>query len=417
MGNVAEIRSGLQDLVRSGVSAAVQREAEAMLAPGSEGLMSLLDAAVVEGIEVALAEVSESYATQVLGAARYARTSARAGQRSGHRSRRVVTPFGRIELRFVKTRSGAVVPPFAQDLGRFAREVMQLGRELWTRGLSTRTVAKVAEDALGGRASHTTVATWVQDAADEVLRWLNRPLRKDIAYLVLDGIYVSILRESARTEPILVAVGITESGEKEVLDVMPAPSESAESWSTLLARLRARGLDPRTLKLVITDGNDGGGASRRGRAAERASPALRGPQGQKRRGCVPETPQRQGAQGGERHLEGPEQGGGAEPSEGVPRGLPGEPPSARGHHRGRLRGHADLLRIRRDEVGDAEVDERAGARESRAEAEIPRGGRDEGRAGRGASRCPRGDEAERRLERHGGQGIQENTRAELRRAG
>lgn len=257
MGNVAEIRSGLQDLVRSGVSAAVQREAEAMLAPGSEGLMSLLDAAVVEGIEVALAEVSESYATQVLGAARYARTSARAGQRSGHRSRRVVTPFGRIELRFVKTRSGAVVPPFAQDLGRFAREVMQLGRELWTRGLSTRTVAKVAEDALGGRASHTTVATWVQDAADEVLRWLNRPLRKDIAYLVLDGIYVSILRESARTEPILVAVGITESGEKEVLDVMPAPSESAESWSTLLARLRARGLDPRTLKLVITDGNDG----------------------------------------------------------------------------------------------------------------------------------------------------------------
>ena len=257
MVKVADVRSELEDIVRSGVASAVQREAEELLLSGSEGLMKLLDAAVVEGIEVALAEVSEGYATRILGAERYARSSARAGSRSGYRTRSAVTPFGRLQLRFVKSRAGALVPPFARDVKRFADEVVTLGRELWVRGLSSRKVAKVAEDALGGSVSHTTVASWVKDAADEVLRWLNRPIRKDIAYLVLDGIYVPVKRETSHKEPILVAVGITEAGEKEILDVFPVPSESTDAWTTAISRLRARGLDAGALKLVITDGNEG----------------------------------------------------------------------------------------------------------------------------------------------------------------
>ena len=257
MANVAEARSALHDVVRSGVATAVQRDAEALLAPGSEGLMKLLDAAVVEGIEVALAEVSEDYATRTLGAERYSRSAARVGSRSGHRTRSVVTPFGKLELRFVKTRTATLVPAWAENIGRFAAEVVHLGRELWVRGLSSRSVSKVADEALGGSASHTTVAGWVKDVADDVLHWLNRPLRKDIAYLVLDGIYVPILRDTSTKEPILVAVGITEKGEKEILDVLPAPSESTDHWSCLLSRLRARGLDVAALQLVITDGNEG----------------------------------------------------------------------------------------------------------------------------------------------------------------
>ena len=257
MSNVAEVRSALHDVVRSGVASAVQREAEALLSEGSEGLVRLLDTAVVDGIEQALSSVAEAYATQVLGAERYSRSTSRAGARSGARTKRAVTPFGTLSLRFVKSRAGALVPPFARDVGRFCEEVAALGRELWVRGLSTRKVSKVAEEALGGKASHTTVASWVKDVADEVLHWLNRPVRKDIAYLVLDGIYVPVVRETSKQEPILVAVGITEHGEKEILDVLPAPSESKEAWATAISRLRARGLDVSALKLVITDGNEG----------------------------------------------------------------------------------------------------------------------------------------------------------------
>ena len=43
------------------------------------------------------------------------------------------------------------------------------------------------------------------------MRWLNRPIAADIRYLVLDGMYVSVKRDSARKEALLAAVGITES--------------------------------------------------------------------------------------------------------------------------------------------------------------------------------------------------------------
>ncbi len=55
----------------------------------------------------------------------------------------------------------------------------------------------------------------------------------------------------------LVALGITADGHKEILDVLHAPSESAEAWTTLLTRLKMRGLEPEQLSLVLTDGDAG----------------------------------------------------------------------------------------------------------------------------------------------------------------
>ena len=142
-------------------------------------------------------------------------------------------------MQVVKTRGGVLTPPFLQKAGKFTRDVVALGRRLWVQGLSLRSVAAVAPDDsawLGGPVSHTEVGSWVHEAHDEVMRWLNRPIAADIRYLVLDGMYVSVKRDSARKEALLAAVGITESGECTVLDVLPAG----------LARLRGRGLRPET---------------------------------------------------------------------------------------------------------------------------------------------------------------------------
>ena len=66
------------------------------------------------------------------------------------------------------------------------------------------------------------------------------------------------MKDSVRAkEPVLVALGITADGHKEILDILHAPSESAEAWSTLLTRLKMRGLKPEQLSLVLTDGDAG----------------------------------------------------------------------------------------------------------------------------------------------------------------
>jgi putative transposase len=54
-----------------------------------------------------------------------------------------------------------------------------------------------------------------------------------------------------------VVMGISEDGQREVLDVLCAPVESKAHWATVLARLRGRGLDPKQLRLFISDGNEG----------------------------------------------------------------------------------------------------------------------------------------------------------------
>jgi len=133
----------------------------------------------------------------------------------------------------------------------------EMVRELWVRGLSSRDLSAVSPEVVDQQRSHTTMAGWVKDVTDETLRWLNRPVRKDIRYLVLDGLYVPVVRESSQKEVLLVALGINEEGHKEVLDVMHAASESADSWGALVGRLKMRGLPVNKLRLVITDGDAG----------------------------------------------------------------------------------------------------------------------------------------------------------------
>lgn len=259
MNELAESTAPIQhltNLVAGAVAKAVTTATTENL-PSQAELSEALDEAVVRGLKTAFDSMSERYAIELLGAERHERTSGRRGHRSGSRTKRMSTPFGTIEVDVVKSRTGALVPPWLSNAKRFSDGVRELGRRLWTAGLSTRKVAEVSEEALGTKASHTSVASWVQEAADEVLRWLNRPIREDIAYLVLDGLYVPIKRERSTMQPILVAMGVTETGVREVLGLLVAPSENYDSWCTMLSTLRARGLQMDKLRLVVSDGCEG----------------------------------------------------------------------------------------------------------------------------------------------------------------
>jgi len=56
---------------------------------------------------------------------------------------------------------------------------------------------------------------------------------------------------------VLVALGITPEGKKEVIDFMVAHAESQAAWDTFLSDLYRRGLDGQGLEMIITDGGKG----------------------------------------------------------------------------------------------------------------------------------------------------------------
>jgi len=156
-----------------------------------------------------------------------------------------------------KPRSGASRPGWVPLLKRAPHPLKDICRQLWLRGLSSRDLAAVSPDVAGRQWSHESVNGWVRDVAEDTMRWLNRPVRQDVRYVVLDALYVPFVRGSSRREALLVALGVTEDGYKEVLDIQHAASESTDSWTTMLSRLTMRGLRVADLSLVITDGDAG----------------------------------------------------------------------------------------------------------------------------------------------------------------
>ena len=257
--SLPKITSVLQNVgreIESEITRQVLFRSEIWLAQSAAATQETLHRSVLTAVEGAMNTLAQRYAAEVLGAA----PSQRVGQRpyrSGVRSITVGSPFGPLTIELTKTRSGVLRPNFLQGAKRLTQGMSDLARRLWTAGLSCRDISSVAKESLGDNVSHTTVDGWVQDAHEEVIKWINRPISNKFRYLMLDGLWISVKRQTARKEVLLVAIGITEDGHREVLDVLPAASESTVAWTTLLARLRGRGLDPKQLRLVVTDGNEG----------------------------------------------------------------------------------------------------------------------------------------------------------------
>jgi putative transposase len=86
--------------------------------------------------------------------------------------------------------------------------------------------------------------------------WRRRDLsQKRYVYWWADGVYFNVRLEEART-CVLVVVGATEEGTKELLAVADGFRESKESWADLLRELKAHGLSQGP-KLAIADGSLG----------------------------------------------------------------------------------------------------------------------------------------------------------------
>ncbi|ULQ50590.1 transposase [Liquorilactobacillus nagelii] len=77
-------------------------------------------------------------------------------------------------------------------------------------------------------------------------------MKANYVCLFLDATYLPLRRDTVQREAVYIALGITPTGIKEVLDYRIAPSENAEVWSEMAAILKHRGL--KQVQLIIADG-------------------------------------------------------------------------------------------------------------------------------------------------------------------
>jgi transposase-like protein len=150
--------------------------------------------------------------------------------------------------------NSSVLPPYL----RKTKSVDELIPWLYLKGISTGDFSDALAALFGTDApgfSATTVsrlkANWQQDFD----QWQKRDLTgKRYVYFWVDGIYCNVRMDDKQC--LLVIIGATEDGYKELVAIEGGFRESELSWSQLLLDLKARGLDQGP-QLAIGDGGLG----------------------------------------------------------------------------------------------------------------------------------------------------------------
>jgi transposase-like protein len=186
-----------------------------------------------------------------------ARRRGEADRRNGSYRRWLLTSMGAIELVVPRTRRFnpvAVVRAYA----RREAEVDRLILACFVLGLSTRKVGTALLSILGERVSATTVSRVAKQLDAAVAAFHQRPLANRYRALLLDGVTLSRRTGAgAVRRPVLVALGITLEGRKEILDFRLARAESQAAWEAFLSDLHRRGMTGHGLTVIVTDGGAG----------------------------------------------------------------------------------------------------------------------------------------------------------------
>lgn len=185
--------------------------------------------------------------------------------RHGHLPERdIMTGIGPVAVRCPRVRdrggegsgrirfSSAILPPYA----RRSKSLEVLIPILYLKGVSTGDFEEALAALLGkdaGGLSASTIGRLKEAWSDEHARWSRRDLSsKRYVYFWVDGIHVQARLEDD-AQCLLVIIGATPEGKKELVGLIDGVRESAQSWRELLLDLKRRGLAIAP-ELAVADG-------------------------------------------------------------------------------------------------------------------------------------------------------------------
>jgi transposase-like protein len=201
-------------------------------------------------------QVLEAEMTSFLGAESYQRNDARRGWRNGFKPRTLKTRAGELELMVPKDRDGQFQTELFERYQRSEKAFVLALLQMYVEGVSTRKVSAITEALCGLEVSKSQVSALTAKLDAEVNEWRTRPLTEAYPYLIFDARYEKVRRGgSVVSQGVLVAIGISEKGYREVLGCWVAESESEASWGAVFSELKQRGL--RGVSYVVSDDHAG----------------------------------------------------------------------------------------------------------------------------------------------------------------
>lgn len=203
-------------------------------------------------VEETLNAMLEQEARQLVCAERYERTEGRKDTRAGHYNRNLETRAGKVSLKIPKLRQLSFETAIIERYKRREASVEEALIEMYLAGVSVRRVEDITEALWGTKVSSGTVSNLNKKIYGTIEQWRNRPIKGSYAFIYVDGI--SLKRSWAGEVlniSVLVCIGVTAEGCREILGVAEGAREDKESWRAFLRYLKQRGLSG--VELIISD--------------------------------------------------------------------------------------------------------------------------------------------------------------------
>ena len=211
-----------------------------------------LDEVVRATVEETLNALLDAEADELCGARKYERTEGRKDTRAGSYDRQLHTKAGEVTLTVPKLRTLPFETAIIERYKRRESSVEEALIEMYLAGVSVRRVEDITQALWGTRVSASTVSDLNQKIYGKIDEWRERPLVGDFPYVFLDGLW---LKRSwggeVKNVSVLVAIGVAQSGYREILAVSEGAREDKASWIQFLRELKDRGL--KGVELFVSD--------------------------------------------------------------------------------------------------------------------------------------------------------------------
>ena len=191
-------------------------------------------------------------ADELVRADKYQRSAERQGYRSGHYDRNFTTSSGDVTLHVPKLKGVQFETAIIERYRRRESSVEEALIEMYLAGVSVRRIEDVTEALWGSKVSPGTISNLNKKAYEHIEEWRMRPLSGEYPYVYVDGIYLKrCWGGEIQNVSVLIAIGVTEDGYREIIGAAEGMKEDHESWKNFFIYLKERGLSG--VRLVIGD--------------------------------------------------------------------------------------------------------------------------------------------------------------------
>ena len=226
-----------------------------------EKILEIVKANIPQAVGGYLSEIMRLELTRFLGRQPYERAEDESNNhRNGSYSRCfTLKGIGEVPVQVPRDRKGEYQTQVIPKSKRYEDELRQDIAVMFLSGVSTRTLAMISHRLIGHKISAGEVSRCSRGLVQAIENWRNRNLSlMRFKYLFCDGVYFEMrVARAIERVSVLVVIGVTETGQKQVISIQSGDKESASSWRETFKDLKRRGLDSHAVTLGIMDGLPG----------------------------------------------------------------------------------------------------------------------------------------------------------------